>query len=57
MTVYVAYAHYFDGHTVIIGVYSDRIKANKACDEWENEFSSCCDWTDYAPYDIDHTQL
>ena len=30
MTVYVAYAHYFDGHTVIIGVYSDRIKANKS---------------------------
>lgn len=50
MTVYVAYAHYFDGHTVIIGVFSDRAKADRACDEWENEYE--CDWTDYAPYDI-----
>ena len=55
-TVYVAHAHYFDGHTVIIGVYSDRNKANQACDDWENEFSDC-NWTDYAPYEIDNNQL
>ena len=56
MTVHVAYAHYFDGHTVLIGVYSDRNKAECACDAWENEFKDC-DWTDYAPYEIDNIQI
>lgn len=52
MTVYVAYAYNYDGDTVIIGVYSDRIKADNACNQWENNIGDCY-WTDYTPYKVE----
>lgn len=50
-TVYVAYAHHFDKHVVIIGVYYSPDDARRACEEWENEYVYC-DWTDYESFEI-----
>ena len=44
-TVYVAYAHYFNGSTMIIGVYHNREDAVLAGKEWEKD-NVYCDWTD-----------
>lgn len=50
-TVYVAYAHYFDGHTVILGVYRNSDDAIRAGEEWEKD-NDYCDWTDYECFEI-----
>lgn len=50
-TVYVAYAHHFDGHVVILGVYRHRDEAMRAGREWEEDIPSC-DWTDYESFEI-----
>lgn len=47
--VYVAYAHYFDGHTTIIGVYYSPDDARRVCEERENECVDC-DWADWESF-------
>ncbi len=49
--VYVAYAHHFDGHTVILGVYYNPDDAQRAGEEWEAD-TVCCDWTDIESFAI-----
>lgn len=50
-TVYVAYAHHFNGRVVILGVYRNVDDALRAGEEWENE-NTYCDWTDYEMFEI-----
>ena len=50
-TVYVAYAHHFDGHTVILGVYRSDDDAMRANQEWAED-NDYCDWTDYESFEI-----
>lgn len=50
-TIYVAYAHHFDGHVVILGVYRNRDDAIHACEEWEKD-TDYCDWTDCESFEI-----
>lgn len=50
-TVYVAYAHHFDGHIVILGVYQNRDDAMRVGAEWEKD-TNYCDWTDCEPFEI-----
>lgn len=50
-TVYVAYAHHFDNPVVIIGVYYNRDDAQRACEEWEDDFDFCY-WTEFDSFEI-----
>lgn len=50
-TVYVAYAHHFDGHVVILGVYYSPDDARRVCKEWEDEYGMC-DWTEFESFEI-----
>ena len=50
-TVYVAYAHHFNGRMVILGVYYNSDDAIRAGEEWEKH-NSFCDWTDYELFEI-----
>lgn len=50
-TVYVAYAHHFDGHVVVLGVYYSPDDARHACKEWEDD-NVCCDWTEWESFEI-----
>ena len=49
--VYVAYAHHFDGHVVILGVYYGPDDARHVCKEWEDEYDMC-DWTEWESFII-----
>ena len=50
-TVYVAYAHHFDGHMIVIGVYYNPDDARHVCEEWESKHAHC-DWTEWEPFEI-----
>ena len=50
-TVYVAYAHYFNGNTVILGVYYSPDDARRVGEEWENEYIDCA-WADFESFEI-----
>lgn len=50
-TVYVAYAHYFNGEVIIIGVYYNPDDARRVCEEWEDEHGTC-DWTEWESFEI-----
>ena len=52
MRVYIAYAHYTNGHVVIIGAYSNSAKASDACAEWKADHPHC-DWTNWVSYEIE----
>ena len=52
MRVYIAYAHYTNGHVVIIGAYYTSAKASDMCAEWKADHPHC-DWTNWVSYEIE----
>lgn len=50
-TVYVAYAHYFCGDVIILGIYYSPDDARLICEEWENDHIDC-DWAEWEPFEI-----